>query len=181
MHYRYFQLSRPAGKRTLWTLRKVSIRISPFMPRRLTWTDSLRLLWIFCFMTRYIISLSPWDGMCQSGLACVDWAGLSGSIHYAESIMLVISWNALSYIRMLRPLLPTPLENSMIKIQYFYLIGGFYIFKLPRFLRFNSLNHVHVSATWFILTFDLIYTYFDVSALNDFEKHCDEMRNAYDE
>ena len=32
--------------------------------------------------------------MGRPGLACVDCAGGSGSIHYAESIMLVFSWNS---------------------------------------------------------------------------------------
>ena len=48
-----------ARKPTLWTLRKVSIRISLSMPRRLTRTDIFRLLWIFCFRNHYYIPLFP--------------------------------------------------------------------------------------------------------------------------
>ena len=80
-------MSRPARKPTLWTLRKVSTRISTSMPRRLTRIDTFRLLWIFCFRNHYSIPLSTWNGMCRPGLACADCAGWSGSIHYAEAIM----------------------------------------------------------------------------------------------
>ena len=45
---------------------------------------------MFCFKNHYSIPLSPYDGMCRPGLACVSW---SGTIHYAESILLVFSWN----------------------------------------------------------------------------------------
>ena len=55
------------------------------------------LLWIFCFRNHYSLPLSPCDGMCRPGLDFADCAGLSGSIHYAESIMLVFSWNG-SYL-----------------------------------------------------------------------------------
>ena len=77
-------MSRPVRKPTLWTLRKVS-----------TWIriDTFRLLWIFCFRNNYSIPLSPWDRMCHPGSVCTDCAGWSGSIHYAEAIMLVFSWN----------------------------------------------------------------------------------------
>ena len=90
-------LSRPAGKPTLWTLRKVSNRISLSTPRRLNRIDNFRLLWNFCFRNHYSISLSLWDGMCRPRLACADCAGWPVSIHYAECIMLVFSWNG-SYI-----------------------------------------------------------------------------------
>ena len=40
-------MSRPTRKPTLWSLRKVSTRISLSMQRRLTRKDTLRLLWIF--------------------------------------------------------------------------------------------------------------------------------------
>ena len=58
------------------------------MPQRLTRTDTVSLLCIFCFRNHYSIPLSTWDRMSRPGLACVDCAGWSGSIHYAESIML---------------------------------------------------------------------------------------------
>ena len=91
----YYYMSRPARKPTLWTLRKVSTRISlskPLSkPPRLTRTDTFHLLWIFCFRHHYSIPVSPWDGMCRPGLACADCAGWSGSIHYEEVIMLVFS------------------------------------------------------------------------------------------
>ena len=35
--------------------------------------------------------------MCRAGLACSDCPGLSGSIHFAESIMLVFTWKRLIY------------------------------------------------------------------------------------
>ena len=44
-------------KPKLWTLRKVSTRISLSMPRRLTRTDTFRLLLSFCFMKHYSIPL----------------------------------------------------------------------------------------------------------------------------
>ena len=85
------QMSRLARKPTLWAVRKVSTRISLSMPRRLTRTDTFRLLRIFCFMNRYSIPLSPRDGMCRTGLGCADSTGSSRSIHYAEVTMLVFS------------------------------------------------------------------------------------------
>ena len=87
------QMSRSTRKPTLWNLRKVSTRISLSMPRRLTRTDTFRLLWIFCFRNYYSIPLFPWDEMCRPGLACADCACWSGSIYYAESILLVFLWN----------------------------------------------------------------------------------------
>ena len=87
-------LGHPKRKPTLWNLRKVSTWISLSMPRRLTRTGNFHLLWIFCFRNHYSIPpLYPWDRMCRPGLACADCAGWSGSIHYAESMMLVFSWN----------------------------------------------------------------------------------------
>ena len=50
---RYIDMSRPARKPTLWTLRKVTTRISLSMPRRLTRTSTFRLLWIFNFRNHY--------------------------------------------------------------------------------------------------------------------------------
>ena len=63
-------------KSTLWTMRKVSTRISLSMPHRPTRIDTFRLLWIFCFRNNYSIHLSPLDGMCQRRLI---W-----SIHYTD-------------------------------------------------------------------------------------------------
>ena len=83
-------MSRPARKPTLWTLRKVSTRISLNMPRRLTRADTFCLLWIFCFRNHYSIPLSPRNGMCRPGLAC---AYCIVSIHFADTIMLVFSRN----------------------------------------------------------------------------------------
>ena len=45
-------------------LRKVSIRISLSMPRRLTLTDTFRLMWIFCFRNHYSIYLFPPETEC---------------------------------------------------------------------------------------------------------------------
>ena len=42
-------MGRRARKTTLWTLRKVSTRISLIMPSRLPRIDTVRLLRIFCF------------------------------------------------------------------------------------------------------------------------------------
>ena len=78
-------LSRPAWKPILWILRKVSTRIRLSMPHRLNRIDTFRLLWIFCFRNYYSIPLSAWDEMCRPGSVCANW---SGSIHYAEAIML---------------------------------------------------------------------------------------------
>ena len=50
-------MSRPARRPTLWTLRKASTRISICMSRRLTRTDNVRLLQIFCFRNNYSIPL----------------------------------------------------------------------------------------------------------------------------
>ena len=52
-------MSRPARKPTLWTLRKVYTRISLSMPRRLSRTDTFRILWIFCFRNHYSIPIYP--------------------------------------------------------------------------------------------------------------------------
>ena len=52
-------MSRPTRKPTLWTLRKVSTRISLSLPRRLIPVDTFRLLWIFCFRNHCIIPISP--------------------------------------------------------------------------------------------------------------------------
>ena len=76
-------MSRSTRKPTLWTLHKVLNRISLSMPRRLIQADTFCLLRIFCFRNHHSIPLSPWDRV--------------GLIHYAESIMLVISWNG-SYV-----------------------------------------------------------------------------------
>ena len=93
-------VSRLLRKPTLWTLLKGSIQISLSMLRRLTWTDNVRLLKIFCFRNHYSLPPSPWDGMCRHGLACVDCVCWSGLIHYAEAIMLVFSRNS-SYMHTL--------------------------------------------------------------------------------
>ena len=91
----------PAKKTTtLWTLRKVSTRISISMPRELIRIYTFRLLWIFCFMNHYFIPLSSRDGMRRPGSVCADCAGWSGSIYYAEAIMLVFSrdgWNTVHF------------------------------------------------------------------------------------
>ena len=42
-------MSHPTRKPTLWTLRKLSTRISLSMPRRLSRTDTFRLLSFFYF------------------------------------------------------------------------------------------------------------------------------------
>ena len=97
----WINMSHSTRKPTLLTLRNVSTRISLSIPRRLTRIDTFCLLWIFCFRNHYSLPLLLWDGMCRSGLACADCAGWSGSIHYAESIMLVLSWNG-SYILLKR-------------------------------------------------------------------------------
>ena len=65
------------------------------MPRSLIRTDSIHLLWIFCFMTHYSIPLPLQDWMCRPGLACEGW---SGSIYYADTIMLVSRGTAQYYI-----------------------------------------------------------------------------------
>ena len=72
---RYIDMSRSARKPTLWTLRKVSTRISISMTRRFPRTATSRLLWIFCFRYHYSITLSPCDGMCRHESACADCAG----------------------------------------------------------------------------------------------------------
>ena len=51
-------------KSTLWTLRKVSTRISLSMPHRRTRIYTFRLLWVFCFRNHYSI-YSPLDVMCR--------------------------------------------------------------------------------------------------------------------
>ena len=75
----FSDMSCSTRKLTLWTLRKVLTRISLSIHCRLIRTDTFRLLLIFGFMNHYSIPLSHWDGMCRP-----KW---SGSIHYAESIM----------------------------------------------------------------------------------------------
>ena len=47
-------MSRPTIIPTLWILRKVSIKISLSIPRKLTCTDTFTLLWISCFRNHYI-------------------------------------------------------------------------------------------------------------------------------
>ena len=85
------KMSLPARKPTKWTLRKESTRVSLSILRRLTRRDTLSLLWIFCSRNHYTIPLSTWDGMCLPRLAYADCEGWSGSIHYADAIMLVFS------------------------------------------------------------------------------------------
>ena len=53
--------------------------------RRIFTTEIFRLLLIFCFRNHYSLPLSTLDG--------IDWPGLAWSIHYPDTIMLVISWN----------------------------------------------------------------------------------------
>ena len=53
-------------KSTVWTLRKVSTRISLGMPYRRNRIYTFRLLWIFCFSNNYSI-YPPLDGMCRPG------------------------------------------------------------------------------------------------------------------
>ena len=81
------QMSRITRTPTLWNLRKVSTQISLSISRRLTRTDTFRLLWLYYFRNHYSLPLSLWNGICRPGLACADFAG------WFESIMLVISWN----------------------------------------------------------------------------------------
>ena len=50
-------MSHSTRKPTLLTLRRVSTRIRLSMPCRLTWTNTFRLLLIFCFMNHYSIPL----------------------------------------------------------------------------------------------------------------------------
>ena len=79
----------PWANHILWTLRKASTQISLSMPRKLTRIDNF--LWIFFFRNHYSIPLSPLDGMCRPVSVCVDYAGRSGSIQYAEAMMFVFS------------------------------------------------------------------------------------------
>ena len=63
---RVTDLSRTERKPTLWTMRKVSILISLNIPRRLTRTNSFRLLLIFCFRNHYSIPETDCVGPDQS-------------------------------------------------------------------------------------------------------------------
>ena len=64
-------------KSTLWTLCKVSTRISLSMPHRPTRIYTFRLLWIFCFRNHYsIYPFLRWN--VPAGLVCADSAGWSG-------------------------------------------------------------------------------------------------------
>ena len=67
------------------------VKFSLSMPPRLIWADTFRLLWMFYFRSHYSIPLSY--GLCRPRLACADCACWSVSVHYAEAIMLVFSWN----------------------------------------------------------------------------------------
>ena len=91
LRHRFYDMSLHPRKSTLWSLRKVSTRMSLSMPRRLTRIENSRQLWIFWFRSQYSIPLFPWDGMCRPGSVCADCAGWSESIHYAETTMLVFS------------------------------------------------------------------------------------------
>ena len=64
----------PSKKRKplVWTLRKVSTRISLSMPQRLNRTDTFRLLWIFCFRNHYSLPLSPLGGNVSARISLVD-------------------------------------------------------------------------------------------------------------
>ena len=92
MMYIYIWVN-PRENRHYGALRRESIRISQNMSRRLTRTDTFRLLRIFRFRNHYYIPLYPWNGICPSGLDCANCAGWSESIHYTESMKLVFSWN----------------------------------------------------------------------------------------
>ena len=74
-------------------------QISLSMPRRLTLIYTFRLLWIFSFRNHFSIPLFPWNGMCRPGLACAACEGWSGSMHNAESILLVFSHMTLYHIQ----------------------------------------------------------------------------------
>ena len=113
LKWRIQLLNRPARKPTLWILRKALTRISLRMRRRLTRIYTFRLLWMFYFRNHYPIPLSPWEGMCGPGSVCADCTGWSGSIHYAEAILLVFSLDG-SY--------RFPFSRNLFKIQILHLI-----------------------------------------------------------
>ena len=52
-------VNEPSREKTLWTLRKVSTRISLSTPRRLTRKETFCLQWIFCFRNHYPILYPP--------------------------------------------------------------------------------------------------------------------------
>ena len=59
----------------------------------------------------------PWDGMCRHGLACAGW---SGSIYYADTIMLVFSWKGSFIFCRLQIMVLIFHGNSMVHVEHFY-------------------------------------------------------------
>ena len=53
----------------------------------------------FLFQESLLYASIPRDGMCRPGSVCADCAAWSGSIHYAEAIMLVFSRDGLNDVQ----------------------------------------------------------------------------------
>ena len=81
-HYKEMCLyiSRSVRKPTIWTLRKVSTQISLSMPRRLTRTDTFRLLWTFCFRNHYSIRNMS-DRISLRGVRRLIWVDTLRRVH----------------------------------------------------------------------------------------------------
>ena len=91
-------LSRLVRIPTLWTLRKVSTRITLSIPRRLTRTETVHLLWIFCFRNHYSVPLSPLRRNVSAQISLCGLWRLIRAIHNAEAIMLVFSLDGSSVL-----------------------------------------------------------------------------------
>ena len=91
----FTDMSRPTRKSTVWTLRKVSTRISLRMPRRLIRANTFRL---FLFQESLLYTHIPMRRKVsvRISLRC------SGSNYYVEAIMLVFSLDG-SYVYVVTP------------------------------------------------------------------------------
>ena len=89
IHY----LSRSKRKPTLRTLRNISTQISLRSIYRLIRVDTFHLRGIGVYINDSWNRKSTWGEISQSGLARVACLGWYESIFYAESTMLVFSWN----------------------------------------------------------------------------------------
>ena len=90
-------MSGSARKPTLWTLRKVSTRISISTPHKLTRTDMFRLLWIFRLRNHYSIYLYPPETECVGiislpGMRRLIWVDTLRRVHNVDFLMERLIW-----------------------------------------------------------------------------------------
>ena len=131
-------MSRSTRKPILWTLRKESIRISQSMPCRLTKVGHVSPPVDFLFLESLLYTSFPLRRNVLLRLAFADWADWYGPIHYADSLMLVFSWNG-SYIW--RFCLRRFGDDSCLSFTEQFLLCVFLLFNYFDNVRNDNLNH----------------------------------------